>query len=70
MIQECYLGNDLGCRDRNKRLHFVVYIYHRGQQCETNIRWDSEPVLGLVAKPQDVIGKLFHRKRQKSLKRF
>ncbi|NOG83635.1 MAG: hypothetical protein D8M57_20120 [Candidatus Scalindua sp. AMX11] len=31
------------------------------QRCKAIIRWDSEPVKGLVAKPLDLIGKLFHR---------
>ncbi len=39
-------------------MYFRAYIYCRKQQCKTNIRWDSEPVKGLVAKPQDLIGKL------------
>ena len=37
------------------------YTFIVRNTCKTNIRWDSEPVLGLVAKPQGLIGKLFHR---------
>ncbi len=46
------------------------YTFIVRSTCKTNIRWDSEPVLGLVTNPRDVIGKLFHRQRQKSWKRF
>ncbi len=37
------------------------YTFIVRNTCKTNFRWDSEPVLGLVAKPQGLIGKLFHR---------
>ena len=60
-MQKCYLDNDLGCRDRNKRLRSGVYLYCKEFYVTLIFRWNSEPVLGLVAKPQDVIGKLFHR---------
>ncbi len=37
------------------------YTFIEGNKCKTNVRWDSEPVKGLVTNPQDLIGKLFHR---------
>ena len=42
-------------------MYFWVHVYYREQNAKLISRWDSEPVKGLVTKPQDLIGKLFHR---------
>ncbi len=41
--------------------YILGYTFIVKNTCKTNIRWDSEPVKGLVINPQGLIGKLFHR---------
>ena len=43
------------------KYYILWYTFIVRNTCKADIRWDSEPVLGLVAKPQGLIGKLFHR---------